>query len=470
MIACAGVSCIWQVVRPLVAPAAYQAFFKPPEFTQSIAHLDAQSPSFAWLIKRVLTFCGQACNGQAGSKWLDFGANEGKPTWLEYDLLATGRCELPPTVASYALTSANDFPERDPTDFRLEGLLWSTPASTPAPTSLPSQPQSPAVDADHSQSDALAQTLTHEPATVLPSSQAPEAQADAQSNGSAHQQRQEPAAIKGDKLQGLSTSAGPGTSAVASNASCNSQSSCAQSHLPPSGATEQKGPPLLAQNTSTHRKMGTGTFKSGSSPEFQPSPGAGPHDASSQQPGGNCPGQEASTRSDAGSDANGTGQAEDIAGPDTSQLDPTNVSVKSQSWTGAAAHSTAGPQEGSDLHRAGTLPDQEAMHSSAGWSDGPGSAGEGSGHEERQVAVVDPACQPDSVEAAGRDDGHLNASGSASSAGCGEWVVLDEQQGISFAHRHQRLVFTVKAPRACRCCPVVFSGAHGGLAGCATLC
>ena len=48
------------------------------------------------------------------SKWLDFGAANGKPTWLEV--------ELPERrwLTSYSLCSANDFPERDPCDFTLE--------------------------------------------------------------------------------------------------------------------------------------------------------------------------------------------------------------------------------------------------------------------------------------------------------------------------------------------------------------
>ncbi|KAK9863780.1 hypothetical protein WJX84_004037 [Apatococcus fuscideae] len=69
----------------------------------------------------------QACNGDAASKWLDFGGNEGKPTWLEYDLLAPPGSVGPGPVFRYSLTSANDFPDRDPADFKLEGLIWAAP-------------------------------------------------------------------------------------------------------------------------------------------------------------------------------------------------------------------------------------------------------------------------------------------------------------------------------------------------------
>lgn len=60
----------------------------------------------------------QVVDGNVHSKWLDFGGANGKETWLEYSL---GRDALPVTVSSFELTSANDFPERDPRDFTLEG-------------------------------------------------------------------------------------------------------------------------------------------------------------------------------------------------------------------------------------------------------------------------------------------------------------------------------------------------------------
>lgn len=61
----------------------------------------------------------QAFDGNIHSKWLDFSGAGGKTTWLEYALAA----DLPAVaLQSYTLTSANDFPERDPRDFVLEGV------------------------------------------------------------------------------------------------------------------------------------------------------------------------------------------------------------------------------------------------------------------------------------------------------------------------------------------------------------
>ena len=61
----------------------------------------------------------QALDGQLHSKWLDFGGAKAA-AWLEYRLPA----EAPPVqLASYALTSANDCPERDPRHVVLEA--WS---------------------------------------------------------------------------------------------------------------------------------------------------------------------------------------------------------------------------------------------------------------------------------------------------------------------------------------------------------
>ncbi len=68
----------------------------------------------------------QAFDGVTSTKWLDFGAAGGGTAWLEY--------RLPPgapaaTVLRYALTSADDAPERDPRDWTLEGLLDDGEAS-----------------------------------------------------------------------------------------------------------------------------------------------------------------------------------------------------------------------------------------------------------------------------------------------------------------------------------------------------
>ncbi|MFF3848768.1 GH92 family glycosyl hydrolase [Streptomyces sp. NPDC002328] len=59
-------------------------------------------------------------DGEAGTKWLTFQATG----WIEFDLAA------PAAVTTYALTSANDFPVRDPADWTLsgsaDGTAWTT--------------------------------------------------------------------------------------------------------------------------------------------------------------------------------------------------------------------------------------------------------------------------------------------------------------------------------------------------------
>ncbi|KAK9846350.1 hypothetical protein WJX81_002052 [Elliptochloris bilobata] len=61
----------------------------------------------------------RAFDGSLATKWLDFGAAGGGTAWLEY-ILPPGR--EPAAVLRYVLTSANDAPERDPRDWKLEGL------------------------------------------------------------------------------------------------------------------------------------------------------------------------------------------------------------------------------------------------------------------------------------------------------------------------------------------------------------
>lgn len=60
-----------------------------------------------------------AADGEAGSKWLTFEST----AWLQYKFAE------PQTVASYRLVSGNDFPERDPRDWRLlgsdDGSTWT---------------------------------------------------------------------------------------------------------------------------------------------------------------------------------------------------------------------------------------------------------------------------------------------------------------------------------------------------------
>ena len=61
--------------------------------------------------------CMQAFTADSSSKWLDFGAAGGEPSWLEIIL------PQPRRLTAYRLTSAGDAPERDPSDFTLEAVL-----------------------------------------------------------------------------------------------------------------------------------------------------------------------------------------------------------------------------------------------------------------------------------------------------------------------------------------------------------
>jgi len=58
-------------------------------------------------------------DGKPGTKWLDFGAGEGKPSWVEFRFWDA----IPKSAFEYSLTSGNDSPERDPKNFILEGQL-----------------------------------------------------------------------------------------------------------------------------------------------------------------------------------------------------------------------------------------------------------------------------------------------------------------------------------------------------------
>eukprot|EP00854_Cymbomonas_tetramitiformis_P030937 gene30937-38787_t len=56
-------------------------------------------------------------DGRPNTKWLDFGGAGGKETWVEWQSMGGSAMRL----GSYALTSGNDCPERDPSSFTLEG-------------------------------------------------------------------------------------------------------------------------------------------------------------------------------------------------------------------------------------------------------------------------------------------------------------------------------------------------------------
>ena len=71
----------------------------------------------------------KAFDGQAGSKWLDFGGGgpDSKGSWIEYRL-PPGRGAV---LAAAVLTSANDCPERDPADVSLEFCVRGKRGSDP---------------------------------------------------------------------------------------------------------------------------------------------------------------------------------------------------------------------------------------------------------------------------------------------------------------------------------------------------
>lgn len=71
----------------------------------------------------------QAFDGRDDTKWLSFGAKSGC-SWLEYRLPVS----VPPvTFLRYSLTSANDFPERDPCEWLLLGALEEPPSCSSLP-------------------------------------------------------------------------------------------------------------------------------------------------------------------------------------------------------------------------------------------------------------------------------------------------------------------------------------------------
>lgn len=70
----------------------------------------------------------QAFDGNAATKWLAFfGSARSTAAWLEYRQPGSA----PAAVLSYVLTSANDFPERDPGDWVLHGLPADAQAGNP---------------------------------------------------------------------------------------------------------------------------------------------------------------------------------------------------------------------------------------------------------------------------------------------------------------------------------------------------
>ena len=61
--------------------------------------------------------CSCAFDGKIDTKWLDFNGNKKDVSWIEYRLLPTSD---PVGISKYALTCANDAPERDPKHIAIE--------------------------------------------------------------------------------------------------------------------------------------------------------------------------------------------------------------------------------------------------------------------------------------------------------------------------------------------------------------
>ena len=81
----------------------------------------------------------QAFDGSSASKWLDFGAGSGAPSWLESAVTApTAGAHL----VGYTVVAAGDAPERDPRDWVLEGLPCARPAPGEAVVSAAASEQS----------------------------------------------------------------------------------------------------------------------------------------------------------------------------------------------------------------------------------------------------------------------------------------------------------------------------------------
>jgi len=62
-------------------------------------------------------------DGQVESKWLDWSPDERTFTsWVQWQYEDPGKTKIAKAIRQYALTSANDFPQRDPEDWRLLGF------------------------------------------------------------------------------------------------------------------------------------------------------------------------------------------------------------------------------------------------------------------------------------------------------------------------------------------------------------
>ena len=62
-------------------------------------------------------------DGRVDTKWLDWAPNERtRASWVQWQYADPAKTRIRKTIHQYALTSANDFPQRDPRDWRLLGF------------------------------------------------------------------------------------------------------------------------------------------------------------------------------------------------------------------------------------------------------------------------------------------------------------------------------------------------------------
>ena len=268
----------------------------------------------------------------------------------------------PGPVFRYSLTSANDFPDRDPADFKLEGLIWAAPgpAQSSSAQSGDSQPSTSGAQAsspcEHVESDQSA---------LIP-------------NGLSQTRPEDPASSDSD-------------------------------------------PPIACSN---------GSKSDQKSRDIQKSPAA-------TQEGSSTDGHGSTSRH----------ENAELAGPATAFSKDKSSSNEHHS-NPAANPITEAPVKLPGRHRKLSLEGPAAAASPelrATPSTPPFKAS-----SQNQTACSTLPSIPNAPAEASRQQ-QVGPTANGSQGGSVTWVVLDEQKGVRFAHRHQRLEFCVEAPRACRC-------------------
>ncbi len=328
------------------------------------------------------------CNGQTGSKWLDFGGNEGKPTWLEYDLLLTPDSSPCTPATSYTLTSANDFPERDPADFRLEGLVQASAVSASHAASVNPNPASDSLES-----------------TIVP-------QANSGMKGQAHLTvpgTPDPA-HNTNKAQVAGIDHAPQLQAVGRK--------CTADVSPVSPQQKHLGQPGLGGSVKAHgsiRKLDPEETESQEWSEAAQHVDEAPAAALSHQVSTHAIPSEVQVLS--------AGSAAPL------QAQPNNDSKGKCDKEAGAGTASISDDKSAEIKASGS----NVMYS----AQASGSRLAPTAREAQIHNVSSP------LHENAQSDGNVPKAGQ-------EWVILDEQKDVHFVNRHQPLTFQISSPRACR--------------------